>query len=167
MVSVRKSTYSDLPALMDIYRQGREIMLSCGNTNQWKPGHPSEELIRDDIDKQHSYAIIIDGKLVGAFAFITGADPTYGTIYGGEWVNDDLPYATIHRLASTKDSHGVAKACFDWCWTQIRNLRVDTHEDNVIMRHCINQAGFTYCGIIHLLDGDPRLAYQKIEEGNI
>ena len=81
----------------------------------------------------------------------------------GEWVDDTLPYVTIHRLASTKDSNGVAKACFDWCWSQCHNLRVDTHEDNVIMRHCIEKAGFRYCGIIHLLNGDPRLAYQKIE----
>lgn len=164
MISVRRSTYSDLPALMDVYRQGREIMLSCGNVNQWKPGHPSEGMIRSDIDHQHSYAVVDGGKIVGAFAFIPGKDPTYGTIYDGKWVNDDLPYATIHRLASTKESHGVAEACFGWCWEQIKNIRVDTHEDNVIMRHCILKAGFTYCGIIHLLDGDLRLAYQKIEE---
>ena len=30
------------------------------------------------------------------------------------------------------------------------------------MRHCIARAGFEYCGIIHLLNGDPRLAFQKI-----
>lgn len=40
--------------------------------------------------------------------------------------------------------------------------RVDTHGDNVIMRRCIERAGFVYCGIIYLLNGDPRLAYQKL-----
>lgn len=162
MQTVRKSTYADLPRLMDIYRQGREIMLSCGDVNQWKPGHPSEDIIREDIDLDRHYCVEEDGAVVGAFALIYGADPTYGTVYGGSWVDDTHPYATIHRLASTKDSHGVAGTCFDWCWDRIHNLRVDTHEDNVIMLHCIAKAGFTRCGIIHLLNGDPRIAFQKI-----
>ena len=37
---------------------------------------------------------------------------------------------------------------------------IDTHRDNVIMRHVIDRYGFTYCGIIYLLNGDERLAYQ-------
>ena len=161
-MEIRKSTVQDLPRLMEIYRQGREIMLSCGDLNQWKPGYPTEEIIRSDITLGQSYAVIQDGLPVGAFAFIPGIDPTYGTVYGGHWIDDTKPYATIHRLASTMDSHGVAAACFDWCWERIHNLRIDTHEDNVIMRHCIAKAGFTYCGVIHLLNGDPRLAYQKV-----
>lgn len=161
-MEIRKSTVQDLPRLMEIYRQGREIMLSCGDLNQWKPGYPTEEIIRSDIALGQNYAVIQDGLPVGAFAFIPGIDPTYGTVYGGQWIDDTKPYATIHRLASTMDSHGVADACFDWCWERIHNLRIDTHEDNVIMRHCIAKAGFTYCGVIHLLNGDPRLAYQKV-----
>lgn len=34
------------------------------------------------------------------------------------------------------------------------------------MRHCIEKYGFAYCGVIHLLDGSPRLAFQKIGNGN-
>ena len=30
------------------------------------------------------------------------------------WLDDAAPYCTIHRLASTKNSNGIAKACFDW-----------------------------------------------------
>ena len=161
MLTVRKSTLEDLPRLVQIYREGREIMLSCGDVNQWKPGYPDEATIRNDIGRGVSHAILAGATIVGAFAFIAGADPTYSTIYNGAWLEDSAPYCTIHRLASTKDSHGVAEACFDWCWEQIHNLRVDTHEDNVIMRHCIEKAGFRYCGVIHLLNGDPRLAYQK------
>lgn len=146
---------------MEIYREGREIMLSCGNLNQWKPGYPTEDIIRNDIEIGQSYAVVQDGIVVGAFAFILGEDPTYSVIEGGDWLDDSKPYATIHRLASTRQSHGVAAACFEWCWSHIRNLRIDTHEDNVIMRHCIVKAGFQYCGVIHLLNGAPRLAYQK------
>ena len=31
-----------------------------------------------------------------------------------------------------------------------------------IMQHTILKQGFSYCGIIYLESGDPRLAYQKI-----
>ena len=162
MYIIRRSTYSDLPALMPIYREAREIMISCGDVNQWALGYPSEEDIRADIDAGVGYAIEDGDRLVGAFAFIPGEDPTYKVIEG-EWLDAVRPYATIHRLASLKDSHGVAAACFEWCGTQIQNIRIDTHEDNIIMRHCISKAGFKYCGIIHLLrNGEPRLAYQKI-----
>jgi hypothetical protein len=33
------------------------------------------------------------------------------------------------------------------------------------MQHNIQKHGFVYCGIIHLLSGDERLAYQKIVSG--
>lgn len=162
-MEIRISRIEDLEELMAIYREGREIMLSCGDVNQWKPGYPSEDVIRSDIARGQSYSVFDDGRLVGAFAFIPGKDPTYAEIEGGAWLDDERPYATIHRLSSLKSSKGVAVACFDWCWERIHNIRVDTHEDNVIMRHCIAKAGFSYCGVIHLLNGDPRLAYQKVE----
>jgi RimJ/RimL family protein N-acetyltransferase len=50
----------------------------------------------------------------------------------------------------------------DYCFTVTDNIRIDTHRDNQIMQHCLAKAGFSYCGIIHLLNGDERLAYQKV-----
>jgi len=38
---------------------------------------------------------------------------------------------------------------------------VDTHRDNRVMQQIITSQGFTYCGIIYVSDGSPRLAYQK------
>ena len=163
MMTIRQSTYSDIPVLMEIYRQARQIQLDSGNLHQWKEGYPTQNIVRGDIDRGVSYVVEDGCKIVGAFAFIPGEDPTYRIIEGGSWLDDTASYATIHRLGSLKDAHGVAAACFDWCWKKIHNLRVDTHEDNTIMRHCIEKAGFRYCGIIHLLNGDPRMAFQKIK----
>lgn len=165
VMQIRKSTIADIPRLMEIFREARQKMLDSGNLHQWKPGHPTREMILADIAAGVSYAITDDdGTITGTFAFIPGKDPTYATVYGGEWIDDSLPYGTIHRLAGAEGAHGIAQTCFGWCWERIRNLRVDTHEDNVIMRRCIEKAGFRYCGVIHLLNGDPRLAFQKIEE---
>ena len=81
-------------------------------------------------------------------------------IYEGDWL-DDAPYYVVHRLASTAASHGVFNDVMDYCLKVAGNLRIDTHRDNVIMRHVIERYGFTYCGIIYLANGDERLAYQK------
>ncbi len=163
VMTVRKATYADIPRVMEICSEARSIMRADGNMNQWTGGYPSEDVIRNDIDNAVGY-VIGEGYTDGYFAFIPGIERTYLKIEGGSWLDDCLPYCTIHRLASTKCSHGIARTCFDWCWQRCRNLRIDTHEDNRIMRHCIENFGFTYCGVIHLLSGDPRLAYQKIEK---
>ena len=48
---VRKSTCYDLPTLMEIYREARQIQLDSGNLHQWKDGYPSEDIVRGDIDR--------------------------------------------------------------------------------------------------------------------
>lgn len=160
---VRRANIDDLPRMLELCEQARGIMRSDGNMQQWADGYPSEDALLSDIQNGNSFVICKeDGTVVGTFAFIIGEDPTYRTIYEGKWLNDTGTYGTIHRLASGPDSHGVARECFDYCWSTIKNLRIDTHTDNRIMQHCILKAGFEYCGIIHLLNGDPRLAYQKI-----
>lgn len=161
VMKVRKATYPDIPRIMEICGEARSIMRADGNMNQWTGGYPSEDVIRNDIDKAVGY-VIGDNFIEGYFAFIPGIERTYLDIEGGQWLDDVSPYCTIHRLAGTKRGHGIAQTCFDWCWSQCRNLRIDTHGDNRIMRHCIGKYGFIYCGIIHLLNGDGRLAFQKI-----
>ena len=149
MIQIRPSTPADLPVLMDLYDSGRRIMRSSGNLYQWTKGYPSEEIVMQDITRGNSYLCLDEAEHpVGTFAFIVGADPTYARIYDGQWLDDTHPYGTIHRMA--------------WCYAQVPNLRADTHRDNRIMQHILLKHGFRYCGIIYLLNGDERLAYQKI-----
>lgn len=157
---IRQTTLEDIPALMDIFCQARATMREDGNFAQWPDAsYPGEAAVRADLAKGNSYVVEDDGKVVGTFAFIPGVEPTYLKIYDGQWLDDTLPYATIHRLASTRDSRGVARSVFSWAFQRHNNIRIDTHRDNRIMQHCIAAAGFTYCGIIHLANGDERLAY--------
>ena len=161
-MTIRPATESDIPAMMALFEEAKGIMRADGNMSQWTGGYPQEEVVLRDISSGHSYIIEDGGVPVGTFAFIPGVEPTYPSIYEGEWLDADAPYATIHRLASTPRSHGVARACFDWCASRCPNLRIDTHRDNSIMRHVVTSWGFLYCGIIYLANGDERLAYQKL-----
>ena len=160
--SFRLATVGDIPVIMRLIDEARGIMRSCGNVNQWIDGYPSEETIRHDIDNGHCFLCVEQGsgEIVASFAFIPCPEPTYKEIYEGDWL-DDQPYYVVHRLASTSASHGVFYDVMDYCLKVAGNLRIDTHRDNVIMRHVIERYGFTYCGFIYLANGDERLAYQK------
>lgn len=156
---VRKATLEDLDSMMFVYAKAKDIMDQSGNPNQWKKGHPSREMILEDIRKEQSFVVERNGQIHGAFAFILGIDPTYLEIEDGAWLNEE-PYGTIHRLASDGAEKGIFTECIDYGKTQIKNLRIDTHENNRIMQHLIEKHGFVRCGMIHLANGAPRIAYQ-------
>lgn len=160
--SFRLATMADLEVIMRLVDEARGIMRSCGNVNQWVHGYPSRETISRDIDNGHCFLCVEQGsgEVLASFAFIPGPEPTYREIFEGAWL-DDKPYHVVHRLASTASSHGIFNDVMDYCMGVAGNLRIDTHRDNVIMRHVIERYGFTYCGIIYLADGAERLAFQK------
>lgn len=159
--TIRHASMADLPVILDLRDQAREIMRSYGNVNQWPEGYPLQEKFENDIEQGHSYVMMDStGLIVGTFAFIPGPDVTYKIIYDGQWL-DDEPYYVIHRIASTPESHGILGALLHYCEAISPNIRIDTHEDNLIMRKGLDKRGYQYCGIIHLLNGDERLAFQK------
>ena len=122
----------------------------------------SPELLEEDIDTNRLFVYMINGQMQAVFAFILGEDPTYKVIEDGQWLNDTLPYGTLHRLASAGESKGVGKAVVEWCLEHCESLRADTHADNKVMQHLLESEGFTRCGIIHVEDGTPRIAYQRM-----
>ncbi len=158
---IRLATKGDLPTVMSILDEARETMRESGNTTQWKEGYPAQSVIENDIATQTGYVIEEDGMTVAYFAFKPSPDPTYHTIYEGKWIDADSPYHTIHRVACRRYVHGIFRQVIDYCFSISDNIRVDTHRNNTIMQHLLKKYGFVYCGIIHLLNGDERLAYQS------
>ena len=160
---IRKTEMAELDAVMRIYREAREFMVSTGNPTQWWEGYPPEELVREDIERGESYVVEEDGALLAVFLYREGIDPTYVQIEDGAWL-DDAPYAVIHRMAVAARGRGVARFVFDTCLSWCGNLRIDTHEDNTPMRRALEKSGFRYCGIIHIFNGDARIAFQRSEK---
>ncbi len=158
----RGATRSDLNQIMQIYARARQAMRDSGNPTQWGENFPPQELIEEDIDTNRLFVYLVNGQIMAVFAFILGDDPTYARIEEGSWLNDTLPYGTIHRLASSGKGHGVASKVIEWCLEHCESLRADTHADNQIMQKILEGNGFTKCGIIHVADGTPRIAYQKM-----
>ena len=160
--TIRKARTEDITDILHIIDEGRQTMRNDGNWQQWPEGYPSRATILQDIKSGNSYLLIEGETAVATFAFVKGPDVTYHRIYDGSWLDDIRPYYVVHRLASTLQSKGIFKEVMDFCFAHTANVRIDTHRDNHIMRHVITGYGFTYCGIIHLLNGDERLAYQRL-----
>lgn len=159
-MNIRRTTIDDLDAIEKIYAGAREQMKLDGNPNQWKDSSPSISAVIADIENGNSYVMEYGGRICAVFSFIIGEDATYRIIESGEWKND-LPYGTIHRIASDRTVRGVFSKCLEYCLTLIGNIRIDTHKDNAIMRHLVEKYGFEHCGIIYIADGSERIAYQK------
>jgi len=153
---------ADLPTILNLRDQAREIMRSYGNVYQWPDGYPRDDMFLKDIELGGSHVMLDEaGEIVGTFALLPSPEVTYNVIYDGQWL-DDEPYYVIHRIASTPESRGILEALLDYCESKVGNIRIDTHEANIIMRKGLERHGYQYCGIIHLLNGDERLAFQKV-----
>lgn len=156
--TIRLANPADLLRIQEIYKLAQQFMRDTGNPNQWGTTYPAEALLQSDIAAQRLYVYEAQGQVLAVFYYYQGADPTYLQI-DGQWLSD-APYGTIHRIAVAVPGHGIAARCFRWALTQCPNLRIDTHADNLPMQKALRKFGFTFCGIIRLANGDPRMAYQ-------
>ena len=161
-MQIRKAQIADIPAIMDVLEDARGIMRASGNPSQWAGTYPGEDVIRTDLACGAGHVLETAAGIVGYFAFLPSPEPTYARIYEGAWLDDVRPYHVLHRIAGRPGVHGLLAAMLDFAFAADPNIRIDTHRDNRIMQHLLQKHGFSYCGVIYLASGDPRLAYQKI-----
>ena len=114
-MTIRPTTYADIDALMAIFAHARAQMTADGNPTQWGDGYPSREQLKSDIQRGVSFIVEKDGNPCATFVFIIGDDPTYAYIEDGQWLDDTLPYGTIHRIASNGQRRGIFRTILDWC----------------------------------------------------
>lgn len=158
--TVRKAKQNDLPRILEIYASARHFMAQTGNPNQWGTTHPPKEQLEQDIRRGDLLVVEDDRGIHGVFFFSLGEDPTYGTIEDGQW-HAQRPYGTIHRIASD-GSGGILGTAVAYGKVRSDYLRIDTHEDNHVMQQALQKQGFRRCGIIHIADGSPRIAYDLL-----
>ncbi len=160
-MNIRKAFSKDLTDIIEIYSIARNFMKNNGNPLQWANGYPQNSIIQQDIKSGNLYVIEDDAGISGVFALIKGKDPTYEIIKNGKWLSNS-DYYTIHRVASNGRIKGIVKATVDFAQKQNKHLRIDTHAQNTVMQNALIKAGFKYCGIIFLENGEERLAYEFV-----
>ena len=75
--------------IMKVMDATMKIMWQSGNMNQWGEGYPSKAVIMADMERNGSFVIVDDDKVVGYFAFLQSPEPTYARIYEGKWLDDE------------------------------------------------------------------------------
>lgn len=160
-MEIRKATMQDLDRMLEIYEYARGFMKSTGNPTQWGGGYPSRELLEEDIRAGVSFVMEERGRIHGTFMFYDGRDASYDVIEDGNWLNDE-PYGVIHRIAGDGQIRGLLSMAVEYASRFSGNLRMDTHYDNKVMQHTLEKNGFDRCGIIHLENGAPRIAYHRV-----
>lgn len=166
-MKIRKTESKDISAIMEIINQAKAYFKSQG-VDQWQTGYPNAESIQVDIDSDESYVLLDEDIIVGTSMLSFGREATYDMIEGGEWLTAG-PSAVIHRLAiddkrKGQNIAGVLLACFEKICVEkgIISIKIDTHKGNKSMQEFLKKQGFTYCGVIYLEDGAPRVAFEKV-----
>jgi len=112
--------------------------------------------------------MVDNDKVIGTVAVSFDGEKTYENIYEGEWLSNDK-YAVIHRMAVDNNYKGngissvMNKNIEEMCLiSDVHSIKVDTHKENSSMQKMLKKNGYKYCGIIHLLDGNERIAFEKL-----
>ena len=156
---IRKCDETDFPAVLRIFGAARTFMAENGNPTQWGGAYPGLEELIGDHAASAAYVIERDGVIRGYCALYPGPEENYQIIQDGSWP-DDLPYVTIHRLASDGAVRGVFAEVLDFCaLLPFPRIRIDTHKNNAVMAGLLRRFDFCRCGIIFVADGTPRAAY--------
>lgn len=158
---IQKATEADIEKIMEIYVRARIFMAEHGNESQWGSTYPEESLIAGDIARENLFTVSTPSGIHGVFYFAREEEPTYGVIHEGAW-RSDAPYGVIHRIAGD-GSGGILKAAVDYAAGQTNSLRIDTHENNLVMQNALQKLGFRRSGIIFLEDGSLRIAYERMD----
>ena len=173
-MQIRKTTVNQIDAVMAIIEEARRTIAALG-LDQWQNGTPNRAMILEDVNLGHGWYIEQADRPVATFALLTDGEPTYDVIEDGAWLTPDrdgdgrVAYLAIHRVAISVACRGsgISTAIIDHAAETARHLgkaslRIDTHRGNVIMRRMLEKHGFVHCGTIHLQNGDPRVAYEKV-----
>lgn len=168
-ISFREAKVSDVGDIMEIISQAQKYLKSL-NIDQWQNNYPNNLVIENDIKNNNAYVAVINKKVVGFAAIIFDKELTYNTIYNGSWLSRK-PYVTVHRIAVAKDykNLGIGNLLIEKTVelakkSGVSSIRIDTHQDNLIMQKFIFANNFTFCGHIYLGDKSLRLAYERLVE---
>ncbi|MBP3710303.1 MAG: GNAT family N-acetyltransferase [Treponema sp.] len=164
-MKLQGANVNDTQQIMALIEQAKKFLASRG-VDQWQDGYPQEADILNDLKTGKGY-VIKDGQTVIAYCCIDfNGERAYDTL-NGSWLNDE-PYIVIHRIAvdDAVKGQGVASALFHEAEVfalahNIKNIRIDTDNDNAIMKHILEKFDYTYCGTIWFANS-VKIAYHKV-----
>lgn len=170
MLKYRTAHITDLPAMMKMVNEAKEGFRSR-NIDQWQKGEPNEQGLTEAIKKDLVHVLEESNEVLAMVTVVAGPEADYAVI-DGAWLNDE-PYFAFHRVCVSEAHKGKELAGSIFAYSEalakekgVKNIRIDTHPDNLSMQRALAKNGYTFCGKITLCSGseagDPRFAYQKV-----
>ena len=152
MLTTRRATLADIPAILALVRRVVPLMNASGNF-QWSADYPNKAVFRADIAQNHLWVAELDGALAGLAALTQDQDAEYAQ---ADWHVTE-PALVTHRLAvdPAAQGKGIALALMAEAETQavaqgLRVLRVDTNSENTATQRLFPKLGYRFAGEITL-----------------
>lgn len=164
-MELRTAAPEDLGKIMELIDQAKAFLKRNG-VDQWQNGYPDQTCIEEDIRKGRGYLCIQDQDVVGYVCIDFEGEPAYDTL-DGKWLSIQ-PYVVVHRLTldASIRGQGLASQVFEETERlarsrEIHSFKVDTDNDNQIMKHLLERNGFQFCGTI-CFDNSEKIAFEKL-----
>ncbi|MCU5745524.1 GNAT family N-acetyltransferase [Staphylococcus sp. SQ8-PEA] len=167
---IRNATKSDIPAVLNLVDEAKELMKKFDN-DQWDDEYPIEEHFEEDVETDTLYVLDIDSKIYGFIVIDQQQSDWYDKI---DWPIDREGGYVIHRLAGSSDYKGAATELFEFAVNlalehNIHVLITDTFSQNKPAQGLFEKFGFTKAGEANIdyhpfNKGKPFYAYYKIIE---
>lgn len=155
----------DIPEIMALIAQAKAFLKQNGVV-QWQDGYPDLACIERDVARNTGYLCVEQENIIGYLCIDFDGEPAYDKL-DGKWLSIQ-PYVVVHRFAldNTVKGKGIGSKVFQMVGALSRNrgihsFKVDTDNDNQIMKHLLQKNGFEYCGTI-CFDNSEKIAYEKL-----
>ncbi len=155
---VRPAEMADESAVLGMYQDAKRALAEAG-VDQWQTLGPDRTTFKNDVASGQSYLLEVDlgdGFEAAGTMFLSFLGEASYLEIEGAWA-DDGPYGVMHRvaLAARFRGMGLAPALFAFALAKARDLgfghiRIDTHEDNLVMQRQLERNGFSKRGVIWL-----------------
>ena len=139
-MKLQKATTAHKKRIMELIDEAKAFLKASG-VDQWQDGYPDDKDIDKDIARSIGYVLEEKGHIIGYSAIDMAVDNTQK----GKGLAQAM-FREVENLAKEQDIH---------------TIRIDTDEDNTIMRHILEKQGYTYCGTIWFANS-IKIAFQKI-----
>ena len=145
-----------IPALTAFYHRAIGYLESHINYPSWSSEHPSDDAIREAVDRGEQYICISGDEILGALVLSEDPDGDYEAV---NWSRDLKmgEYLSLHVLAVRDDCYqkGVGTFMVDGCIRVAREggykaLRLDIVPTNTPAEKLYRKKGFTYAGTADL-----------------
>ena len=165
MMKLALAQEQNIPRIMALIDQAKAFLKANG-VDQWQDGYPDRPCIEKDIEDKIGYLCLLGGKIVGYLCIDFCGERAYDSI-NGRWISDQ-PYVVVHRLAldNSVKGRGLTSCVLELVEDMARkrdvhSFKMDTDQDNDIMKHVLQKNGFSYCGTI-CFDNSEKIAYEKL-----